>query len=135
MITQKNILLVDDDSVFNFINSTVISSAGLASEIQTAQNGEEALTFFNHPVSHKKGIPEVVLLDLNMPIMDGFEFIQAFQRLDFPGKDKVIIIVVTSSMNPDDIRRAKSFGIKHYLTKPISEEGIQTAIEAELFQN
>jgi CheY-like chemotaxis protein len=62
--------------------------------------------------------------------MNGFEFLKAFQDLD-PEKKNVVIIVVTSSFNPQDIEKAKSFGIRHYITKPISAENIKAIILEE----
>jgi CheY-like chemotaxis protein len=127
--TKKNVLLVDDDKIFNFLNRHVLTATGLANQINTALNGSEALSYFDNsgpqPLAET---PEVVLLDLNMPVMDGFEFMKAFQILNFPGKEKVVIIVVTSSMNPDDIRRAKELGVKHYLNKPLTEEDLTSVM-------
>jgi CheY-like chemotaxis protein len=127
MERKRNILLVDDDHVANFLSERIISAMGIAKEVQSVTNGMEALKIVRN---HKETdfVPDVILLDLNMPIMNGFEFIQAFQELDLPLKDKLIIIAVTSSNNTHDIEKAKSFGIKHYLIKPISPESIKAII-------
>jgi CheY-like chemotaxis protein len=123
VIQQKNILLVDDDSIANFLIERIVQSTGLARNIEKALNGKEALKVFT---DHASGsLPEVVLLDLNMPIMNGFEFLQAYNKLDFEEKDHVLIILVTSSNNPSDIEKAKQLGIKYYLTKPISADTIK----------
>ena len=120
---QKNILLVDDDSIANFLIERIVQSTGLARNIEKVLNGKEALKIFT---DHSSGsLPEVVLLDLNMPIMNGFEFLQAYNKLDFEEKDHVLIILVTSSNNPSDIEKAKQLGIKYYLTKPISANTIK----------
>jgi CheY-like chemotaxis protein len=124
IMLQKNILLVDDDSIANFLIERIVQSTGLARHISKALNGKEALKVF---AEHGNGssLPEVVLLDLNMPIMNGFEFIQAYKNLDFQEKDHVLIILVTSSNNPVDIEKARELGIKYYLTKPISADTIK----------
>lgn len=126
---KKNILLVDDDQVFNFLNQRAIQNLGIANEIHTALNGQEALDLLNGYLSGTTAIPDVIFLDLNMPIMDGFAFLEAFKRMNVPYKDKVSIIIVTSSENPEDIKRAKAFGVHHYLTKPVREEDIRRALE------
>lgn len=126
---KKNILLVDDDSIANFLIEKVVAQTGLANAIYKALNGQEALNVFDQYINHLIDLPQVVLLDLNMPIMNGFEFLQAFQSLDFEGKKNVMIIVVSSSSNPLDIERVKSMGIKHYLTKPISAESIRNILQ------
>ena len=131
MKTKKNILLVDDDKIVNFLNKKVIEGMGLANEVHTATNGEEALKIFNQYFSGQIAIPDVVLLDLSMPVMDGFEFMQAFNELNFPNKEKVLVIVLTSSNDPLDRKRAKALGVKHYLTKPISEEMVKAIIIEE----
>jgi CheY-like chemotaxis protein len=124
---KKNILLVDDDSIANFLIEKIVQSTGLARNIFKALNGKEALEYFyEHP-----NVPEVVLLDLNMPVMNGFEFLKAFQVLDLKDKDNVLIIMVTSSGNPSDKEKARSLGIRYYLTKPISAEMISSIIKDE----
>lgn len=128
MSTKKNILLVDDDEITNFLNERVIHSTGLINGVLKAHNGREALNLLNQ---HEDDAPDVILLDLNMPIMNGFEFLQAFQNLELDNKEQMLIIVATSSYNPTDIERAKSLGIKHYVTKPISAENIRSIILQE----
>lgn len=124
VMEKKKILLVDDDSIANFLIEKIVESTGLASNIYKALNGKEALRFFDGN-SLK---PEIVLLDLNMPIMNGFEFLQAFNLLKFQDKENVLIILVTSSSNPSDMTKARDLGIKYYLTKPISADTIKSII-------
>jgi CheY-like chemotaxis protein len=126
---KKNILLVDDDEIFNFINKQVLQKMGVSDEIDTALNGKQALDLLNEYLSGSRSIPDVIFLDLNMPIMDGFAFLEAFKRMNMPNKSKVSIVIVTSSENPADVKRAKDFGVTHYLTKPIKEEDIKAALE------
>jgi CheY-like chemotaxis protein len=131
IMLQKNILLVDDDSIANFLIEKIVQSTGLARNIFKALNGKEALQVFKDHSNGSLPVPEVVLLDLNMPIMNGFEFLQAYNQLKFRNKDHVLIILVTSSNNPSDIEKAKQLGIKYYLTKPISAETIKGIIMKE----
>ncbi len=132
IMLQKNILLVDDDSIANFLIERIVQSTGLARKIVKALNGKEALKVFTE--SSGSSLPEVVLLDLNMPIMNGFEFLQAYRNLEFDEKDSVLIILVTSSNNPEDLEKAREMGIKYYLTKPVSADTIKGIILKE-FEN
>jgi len=91
-------------------------------------NGKEAIDLFNSYYQESRQLPDIVLLDLNMPIMDGFGFLEAFKRLPSPDKENVKIIVVTSSQDPNDISRAKELGIKQYLTKPLMEDTLRAAL-------
>jgi CheY-like chemotaxis protein len=125
---KRNILLVDDDQIFNLLNHKTLQMLGAVGEIHTARNGKEALDLINDYYIGSRALPEVILLDLNMPIMDGFGFIEAFHRLNIPNISKTLIIIVTSSNNPNDIRRARELGITNYLTKPVSEVDLREAL-------
>jgi CheY-like chemotaxis protein len=126
---MKNVLLVDDDNVFNFLSTKTIQQLGIANEIHTALNGKEALDLLNNYYTGSYSTPDVILLDLNMPVLDGFGFLEAFQRLNMPNKDKITVIIVTSSNDPRDVEQAKRMGITHYLTKPLSEEKLRTVLQ------
>ncbi len=127
-MTKKSVLLVDDDQVFNLLNQKTLQLLDLADEIHTARNGKEALDLINDYYRGARTIPEVILLDLNMPIMDGFGFIEAFQKLEVPNKERVLIIIVTSSRDPKDLKRAKDLGITVYLSKPLTEQDLRVAL-------
>lgn len=132
---MKNILLVDDDRVNNFLSEKVLEQLGLVHGIRTALNGEEALDLFNgYYMEGSNLLPDIILLDLNMPIMDGFGFLTEFEKLDFPDKEKVNVIIVTSSYDPRDIERARELGVRHYLAKPLEPEGL-LAVLNELDEN
>ncbi len=125
---KKDVLLVDDDQIFNLLNQKTLQTLEVIGEIHTARNGNEALELINEYYLKSRALPEVILLDLNMPIMDGFGFIEAFHRLDLPNIDKTLIIIVTSSENSADIRRAQQLGIQNYLNKPLSEQELRIAL-------
>jgi len=124
----KNILLVDDDDVFHLLSSRLLKQLGITKGIHTARNGREAINFITtHDFSNDQG-PDVIFLDLNMPIMDGFTFIEHFKEIDLPHKDRIVIVIVSSSQDPKDLARAAELGIEHYLTKPITEQGIKDVL-------
>lgn len=126
---MKNVLLVDDDSVFQMLGKKVLDRLGFyPEEVHTALNGKQALDLFNDYYSGTKSLPDVILLDLNMPVMDGFAFLEAFRRLTLPNKDKVKIVIVTSSFNPNDMQRAKALGAHEYLQKPLREEQLKSIL-------
>lgn len=123
---MKNVLLIDDDSTFQFIGKALLKYVGIPPEnIQSALSGKHAMDLLT---STGKSLPDLILLDLNMPIMDGFGFLDAFNKLEHPDKNKSKIIVLTSSHNAADMERVKKFGITKYMTKPLQEE----ALRAEL---
>lgn len=118
---NKRVLLVDDDKICNFITEATLNRLGVAKEILAVLNGKEALEYINRALTGDRVLPDVIFLDLNMPLMNGFQFIESFKKLDFPNKDEVKIVVLTSSENPEDIVKVKKLGINYYLTKPINE--------------
>lgn len=128
---MKNVLLVDDDSIFNLLNTKAIQRTGIPVVIHTAQSGLEAITLINEYFEHSRSLPEIIFLDINMPIMDGFSFIQAFSHLPIPGIREVKIVMVTSSDSPKDKDRARALGISTFLTKPITEVDIRDILSIE----
>ena len=121
---MKKILLVDDDQICNLLMSKTLAILGVtANQIQIALNGLEAINLLNEYT------PDVILLDINMPIMDGFGFIEAFKRLDFADKKKVKIVIVSSSQSPKDVERARKMGVNGFLSKPVTIELLQTVIQ------
>jgi CheY-like chemotaxis protein len=131
---KKSILLVDDSTIDTMINEKIVSSLGLFKEVHRAENGAQALKIFNLYQSGTTDVPDIILLDLNMPVMDGFGFIQAFQALNFPHKENVLIVIVTSSDDPMDMKLAKNLGIKYFLSKPLTHESVRTIIQQEFSQ-
>jgi CheY-like chemotaxis protein len=123
-----NVLLVDDDAVCNLICRKILQKTGLVSEIDVAMNGEEALNVFNDCFTGTRSQPDIILLDLNMPVMDGFSFIEAFKKMPLVHKSKTRIIILSSSIDPRDMQKAKAMGVDHYLSKPISEEKLMAAL-------
>ncbi|HEY9007369.1 MAG TPA: response regulator [Ohtaekwangia sp.] len=111
------ILLVDDSDTCIFLHRKIIKLALPAATIHTARNGQEALQFL---LEHRDRLPKVVFLDLNMPVMNGFKFIEAFNALDLPDKEKITIVVISSSEDSEDVRQSQELGIEHYMVKPLT---------------
>lgn len=128
----KKILLVDDDDTSNLLTTMVISDMNITEGVDVASNGEEALNYMienchNIESGGQKKCPGLILLDINMPIMDGFEFLEAYKsRLDIDGK--IPVVMLSSSSNTKDFDRAKTFDVKGYIVKPLNEEKLQEAL-------
>jgi len=125
----KSILLVDDDETTNFINELMISDMGITDELLQANNGKEAIDLLEERIKLDKMLPDLILLDINMPVMDGFDFLDAYQHLQFHKKPSVIIVMLTTSLNPSDVERAKQAEITDYINKPLTEEKINSILK------
>jgi CheY-like chemotaxis protein len=128
---KKNILLVDDDKIFNFLSEKTIQSLGLVNEIHFATNGQQALDLLDRYRDGDAQMPDIIFLDLDMPIMNGYEFLREFRKMDIPNKNSIVIVVLTSSANPDDVSKARELGIKYYFNKPLSRNEIKDMISKE----
>jgi len=118
----ERLLLVDDDYVSNMLTEMAIKDMQLAvTDFQVTANGQEALDYLEITArTDPSAFPQLILLDLNMPVMDGFEFLEKVTRLKLPSIPD--IIVLSSSSSPADLERAAAFPIAGYLNKPIQAE-------------
>lgn len=128
MIDKMNVLLVDDDPIAHLINRKTLQRIGLTM-IDSASNGVEALNYVGHLVEGQSR-PNVIFVDLNMPVLDGFGFIEEFKRSSIPHKEDIQIAILTSSYDPGDKKRASELGVTHYLTKPVTEDGLRAVLES-----
>lgn len=121
---MKHILLIDDDKVGNFVNKKNLQLSGLVESIQVADNGRQGLEMFNDYYMSGNPLPDFIFVDINMPVMDGFEFLEAFNKLTFPNKDKIKIVMMSSSESDKDVLRAKKYGVVRYIFKPLVPKDI-----------
>jgi len=128
----SKVCVIDDDKLYVSLITMLIKKNHFAEEILVFQNGQEALKYFEENIDNQnEQLPEVILLDLNMPIMNGWEFLEAIQPY-VKGllKRNVKLNVVSSTINPDEVDRAEKHGIvHHFINKPISKEAIVKAFE------
>jgi CheY-like chemotaxis protein len=125
---MKNVLLVDDDQTCNFLSTKALERLGNVNDIHVACNGEQAMNLFKTFYVQAHFLPDIILLDLNMPVMNGFDFLQAFAHLNIDGKDHIKMVVVSSSINTEDISRAKELGAADYISKPLTAERLQRVL-------
>lgn len=123
----KKILLIDDNDIDNYINKKVIAKEYVATEIIVKNSPIDAL----HYLSTKEGdFPELILLDIKMPEMDGFEFLEEFSKFHTDKKEKCSIIMLTSSHNGGDIEAAKNNPyVIEFLTKPLNNTKLSKVLK------
>jgi CheY-like chemotaxis protein len=114
------ILLVDDDADDNLFHEIIIKEMNITNHIDIVLNGLEAMEYLK---KENRVPPELIFLDINMPKMNGWEFLEQYKYLDAEKKAKVVIMILTTSANPDDFKKAQEIKeITGYETKPLSKE-------------
>jgi CheY-like chemotaxis protein len=101
----------------------------LADNINILENGRAAIDYLEDLKKNAHPFPELILLDIHMPVMDGYEFLDAYQKLSFPGKEKTKVVVLTTSNSTKDIAKMRNLNINNFLTKPLLEENLVPFIE------
>jgi len=116
----KKVLLIDDDEIVNSINKVIIQHAKFADEIIIENFAVNAISYLK--ALSKEDLPRAIFLDVNMPEMNGWDFVEEYEKLGID-TNEVTIIMLTSSINPRDQKRALSMDhIKAFVSKPLSPE-------------
>jgi CheY-like chemotaxis protein len=115
--------LVEDDPLHVFIIKKFIDMDDRVTDLMVCNNGKEAFDKLSAMIKEEKQLPEVIFLDLNMPIWNGWQFLDEFVKI--PIIKETVIYILTSSNSPDDLNRADKYNLQaHYLIKPISKEDL-----------
>lgn len=128
------ILLIDDDEPTNFLSQMIIEKADCAAEIQIAYSGKQAIDYLTSQGTSASGQntyprPDLIFLDINMPAMNGWEFLQKYNSLEKEHQGNIVIIMLTTSLNPDDRLRSKDFHhVSGFENKPLTREKLETLL-------
>ena len=115
-----HILLIDDDNTTNFFNKIVIKKADVCDNVHSVLTAHDAIEYLRTRYNEGQPLPDVIFLDINMPEMNGWEFMEVYTGLDIP-KDNISIYMLSSSQNDEDVQLAKSHPlITDFLKKPLN---------------
>jgi CheY-like chemotaxis protein len=123
----KCILLIDDDAATNILHKFIIKKTGINVFVQVTPNGKEALDYLmckgGFSETEQQPQPGIIFLDINMPIMDGWEFLDEYHSLPDSNKADMVIMMLTTSINPDERKRAEQMiDLKGFINKPLTVE-------------
>ena len=125
--------IVDDDSIYRFTMVITLENINLPVDIMAFSDGEEAINFMLDHIGQDSKFPDVIFLDIEMPVMDGFQFMEEFVKIKPRLQKKITIYMVSSSLDPVDIDRARNISaISDYIVKPIGVARLKTIIEGLL---
>lgn len=120
-MTKKAIWIVDDDAIYQIIVNKIIQRSEMFSAISSFKNGREAIDNLHHAAAINGDLPDIILLDINMPIMDGWEFMEAMALIKPKLQKEIVVYIVSSSIAIEDKNKSKSYeNILGYLSKPIT---------------
>ncbi|MFC7667582.1 response regulator [Hymenobacter humi] len=116
------VMLVDDDRTTNYLNQLLLKRLAVTDKLLVALNGQEALDLVQeHCRQATHECPALILLDVKMPVMDGFAFLAAYDKLAMEHREAIIIVMLTTSLHPQDVERVKQLNIAGFLNKPLTE--------------
>jgi CheY-like chemotaxis protein len=124
-------MLVDDDPVTNFINFITLSKMNISNEIVISRNGEEALLYIKKFRSRHNSMPALILLDVLMPVMDGFEFLERFEKIKKESSCESKVIMLSTLFAKSDINILNQKGYSLFLNKPLEKNKLLAMLYEE----
>lgn len=126
----QSVMLIDDNEIDNLINQKMIEASNISQHIFTHTGARSAIEFLKNMEKiyavASEALPEVIFLDIDMPLMDGFQFLDEFDKLKDDTKKHCKIVMLTSSINPQDVNKSKKYDyVKKYINKPLSQENLK----------
>lgn len=120
------VMLVDDNDTDNFISKRIIEITSFAKRVEVKNSGKSALDYLRENESNPEELPNLIFLDINMPIVDGFVFLYEFEKFNDQVKDKCKVIILSSSDNKRDIDKiVNNNHVIKFITKPLTESSLE----------
>jgi CheY-like chemotaxis protein len=126
MAKVTRVCLIDDDHIFVYGAKRLMREINFAEELSVFQNGQDAMDYFESNSQHTEHLPSIIFLDLNMPVMNGWEFLDAFLNIPGISSREISIYIMSSSVDPRDLERIQAHPyIKNYILKPLTSEDLE----------
>ena len=121
--------IIDDDPIFIYGTKRLMAEVDFCETVLVFENGQDAIDGFHEITSRGEKLPSVIFLDLNMPIMNGWEFLEDFTRIPNHNREKVIVYIISSSVDPRELERINYNVVNNYILKPITKEDLVNILE------
>jgi len=122
----RKVLIIDDDNINNFLCERIIKLANFSEEVNTFINSDSAMEFLKLNADNPSDLPEIIFLDINMPIKTGWDFLNEFDVIKNDFKKEMKIFMLSSSVYEEDVKKARSYAtVTDYITKPLSLETLK----------
>lgn len=126
-----SVLVIDDDDISNFIYTRVIAATGMVDHIESYKSGKDALNYFENIATTPEKFPDMIFLDINMPVMSGWDFLEKYRDI-VPAhlQNETILCILSSSVYKTDIEKAQSFPqVKEYVPKPLTTDSLKSLLQ------
>ena len=121
-----HILIIDDDEINNFIAAKLIDKIPPKAKVSTCVNGQEGIDFVKNKLNNQDEFPDIIFLDINMPLMNGWDFLEEYEHIKNDIKKKVTINMLSSSVYNDDISKAETYTtVNKFISKPLTVDKIK----------
>jgi CheY-like chemotaxis protein len=129
----QKLCVIDDDKIFRFAIDKAAKQTGMVEEVIFFRDGEEGINFIRKNASNEMELPDLILLDINMPIMNGWEFLEEYVNIEPTITKKMPIYILSSSIDRKDFKKSDMFAcIKEYLVKPFTQEKLKQVFSNHL---
>ncbi|MEI6584483.1 MAG: response regulator [Sediminibacterium sp.] len=132
--TLKNVCLIDDDKIYQFTATMILEATGLTNSIAAFLNGKDAIGFLKDPnTAQNSQLPDIIFLDINMPVMNGWEFLEEFQQFSASLSQPIKIYLVSSSVDESDINKSKKYpSVTDYVIKPLNRDKYRQLLTSQV---
>jgi len=125
-----SVLLIDDSIPINYFHKIIIEKSGVSLSCVAVNNGQEGLDYLQIKQDAQERFPELIFVDINMPVMNGWEFLEKFRTNHIATLKEVVTVMLTTSINPDDKEKAKKLNVLNYLPKPLTVKVLEDLCES-----
>lgn len=127
----SKVCLIDDDDIYQFLIKKELKSTQIVNNTMVFSNGAKAMEYIVNAKDEPDNLPDVIFLDINMPIMNGWEFLDEFVKMRPRLSKEITILIITSSFDPTDMERAKTYSeISDYIVKPVTRNRLVNVLKA-----